>query len=144
MSNIAPVSGVGKNAKRTDLGRVQKIQRNAKIQNAAGGPRGERRALTELSQGGMTAQTASAVSADQTQQAMPGSSRVTPIFAPGSASRPFTDGAGGNTPGKQPEDLLVNMNTPNSASVLARAMHLANPTPYTRRLVEQFDAAGLF
>ena len=36
MSNIAPISGVGKNSKRTDRGMVQKIQRNAKIENASG------------------------------------------------------------------------------------------------------------
>ena len=48
------VSGIGANAKRTDLGNVAKIQRQAKIQRASGGAYGERTALTQLAQGAPT------------------------------------------------------------------------------------------
>ncbi len=62
MSNIAPISGVGKNAKRTDRGMVQKIQRNAKIENASGGSYGERKDMKSLASAESTGKTASAVS----------------------------------------------------------------------------------
>ena len=45
------VSGVGKGARRTDLDRAAKIQRDAKIQNAAGGAYGQRAELQGLAQG---------------------------------------------------------------------------------------------
>jgi hypothetical protein len=141
------VSGVGKNSSRTDknlVERTQSIQRKAKIQNAAGAPQGVRQELQSLTQGDATAQTASAVSADVQQPPVPISQTVTPVFAPGSQNLPFADGAGGNTAGRGPDALLANFNTPNAGSVLARALHLANPTPYTSRLVRQFDDQGMF
>lgn len=141
------VSGVGKNASRTDknlVERTQSIQRKAKIQNATGAPQGVRQELQALTQGDATAQTASAASADIQQPVIPVSQTVTPVFAPGSENLPFADGAGGNTAGRGPDALLANFNTPNPGSVLARALHLANPTPYTSRLVRQFDDQGMF
>ena len=141
------VSGVGKNSSRTDknlVERTQSIQRKAKIQNASGAPQGVRQELQALTQGDATAQTASAVSADIQQPTIPVSQTVTPVFAPGSENLPFADGAGGNTAGRGPDALLSNFNTPNAGSVVARALHLANPTPYTRRLVRQLDDQGMF
>lgn len=141
------VSGVGKNSSRTDknlVERTQSIQRKAKIQNASGAPQGVRKELQSLTQGDATAQTASAVSVDVQQPSVPISQTVTPVFAPGSQNLPFADGAGGNTAGRGPDALLANFNTPNAGSVLARALHLANPTPYTSRLVRQFDDQGMF
>lgn len=141
------VSGIGKKALRTDknlVERTNRIQREAKIQNATGAPQGVRQELESLTQGDATAPTASAVSAGVQQPAVPISKTVTPIFAPGSAHLPFADGAGGNTAGRGPDSLLANLNVPNSGSVLARALHLANPTPYTSRLVRQFDDQGMF
>ena len=141
------VSGVGKNSSRTDknlVERTQRVQREAKIQNATGAPQGVRQELESLTQGDATTQTASAVSAGVQQSVIPVSQTVTPVFAPGSENLPFADGAGGNTAGRGPDALLSNFNTPNAGSVLARALHLANPTPYTSRLVRQFDDQGMY
>ena len=60
MASSVPMPGAMTN--RVDLSRVQKIQRNAKIQNAPGGQYGARNDLQTLAQGAPTPQTASAAS----------------------------------------------------------------------------------
>lgn len=135
------VSGVGKNSSRTDqnlVERTQRVQREATMANASGGPRGSLKTNRELSQGGTMATTASAVSAN------PPMPRSANVFAPGNPNVPFTDGAGGNTPGKSPNDLLSNMNSSDPGSVLIRAMYAANPTPELRRYVEAYNEEGIF
>ena len=135
------VSGVGKNSSRTDqnlVERTQRVQREATMANASGGPRGSLKTNRELSQGGTMATTASAVSAN------PPMPKSTNVFAPGNPNVPFTDGAGGNTPGKGPNDLLSNMNSSDPGSVLIRAMYVANPTPELRRYVEAYNEEGIF
>ena len=141
MSNIAPVSGVGKNAKRTDRGMVQKIQRNAKIQNASGGAYGQRAEMQSIASGASTAPTASAVSA---QPAPRPAVQVTGAFAPGSQDKPFTDGAGGNTAGATPDELMANYQSSDPGAILVRAMYRMYPTPELRRYVEAYNAEGLY
>ena len=141
MSNIAPVSGVGKNAKRTDRGMVQKIQRNAKIQNASGGAYGDRAEMQSIASGASTAPTASAVSA---QPAPRPAVQVTGAFAPGSQDKPFTDGAGGNTAGATPDELMANYQSSDPGAILVRAMYKMYPTPELRRYVEAYNEEGLY
>jgi hypothetical protein len=141
MSNIAPVSGVGKSAKRTDRGMVQKIQRNAKIQNASGGAYGDRAEMQSIASGAATAPTASAASA---QPAPRPAVQVTGAFAPGSQDKPFTDGAGGNTAGATPDELMANYQSSDPGAILVRAMYRMYPTPELRRYVEAYNEEGLY
>jgi hypothetical protein len=139
------VSGVGKNSSRTDrnlVERTQRVQREANMANATGGPIGSAKTNRELSQGGAMATTASAVSANPGMPA-PAINVVSP-FAPGSPDRPDTDGMGGNTPGKSPDDLMVNYNSTDPGSILVRAMYAAYPTPELRRYVEAYNEEGIF
>lgn len=133
------VSGVGANAKRRDLGNVAKIQRSARIDKAAGGPRGERLALSSLTEAGGLPTTGSAVS----QQVELPKTVVTNAFAQGS-SRPLTDGAGGNTDGRGEEALNLGITSPDGGRALAVALFSLYPTPQTRALVEAYDQAGIY
>jgi hypothetical protein len=138
------VSGVGKGSSRTDqnlVERTQRVQREANMANATGGPRGSAKTNREISQGGAMATTASAVSADaMTRSAL----NVVSPFAPGSPNRPDTDGMGGNTAGKTPNDLMANYNSTDAGSILVRAMYAAYPTPELRRYVEAYNEEGIF
>jgi hypothetical protein len=139
------VSGVGKNSSRTDqnvVERTQRVQREATMANATGAPQGSAKINRELSQGGAMARTASAVSANP---AMPTpTTNVVSPFAPGSPDRPDTDGMGGDTPGKGPNDLMANSNSTDAGSILVRAMYAAYPTPELRRYVEAYNEEGIF
>lgn len=136
------VSGVGPNAKRTDLDRARKIQREAKIQNATGGSYRERTELTELAQGAPMPQVNPTVA--------PAPSAVNPLAALGTVDifgpttrpeEPVSAGAtGGDGPG--PEVLPTPVTAPDQLAVLARAMFAADPTPQNRRLVEAFMQEG--
>jgi hypothetical protein len=143
------VSGVGKNASRTDqnvVERTQRVQREATMANATGAPRGSLKTNRELSQGGQMATTASAVSAGyqapNLQVATP--TTVTNAFAPGNPNTPLTDGAGGNTRGAGPEVLNANYISSDPGSILVRAMYLANPSPELRRMVEAYNEEGVY
>jgi hypothetical protein len=139
------VSGVGKNSSRSDqnlVERTQRVQREANMANATGAPRGTAKTNRELSQGGAMATTASAVSANQGMPT-PAINVVSP-FAPGSPNRPDTDGMGGNTAGKSPNDLMANYMASDAGSILARAMYAAYPTPELRRYVEAYNEEGIF
>lgn len=144
MSINQVVSGVGKDSKRTDRNiseRVAKVQREAKIQNAPGGPYSQRTQLENIAQGAST----------ETPQAV-----ITPAPANLVASNvdtsfldqvnpnpgPITDGAPGNTAGRQPEELLPPIDAPDNNALIARAMFMMDPTPQNRRLMESFIQEG--
>lgn len=135
MSNIAPVSGVGKNAKRVDRGMVQKIQRGAKIQNASGGAYGERAEMQSLASGGPTAPTASAVSAGAPAP-MPSVPTVN-AFAPGTQGAPLSSGAKGG-PGVDDTAQQTPVDSFNPDSMFVRAMYAANPD--SRQLMMMVEA----
>lgn len=138
MSNIAPISGVGKNSKRTDRGMVQKIQRDAKIENASGAAYRERKELKSLASGGTTGTTASAVSADAPAPA------ITPVatvnaFAPGTQGVPLSNGAKGG-PGVDDSAQQTPVDSFNPDSMFVRAMYAANPDSYQlMMMVESFN-----
>ena len=136
MSNIAPISGVGKNAKRTDRGMVQKIQRNAKIQNASGGAYGERAEMQSLASGGPTAPTASAASAGAPVPAMPSVPTVN-AFAPGTEGVPLSSGAKGG-PGVDDTAQQTPVDSFNPDSMFIRALYAANPE--SRQLMMMVEA----
>ena len=132
-------SGVGKKAKRTDLDKARKVQRQAKIQNATGGTYGQRAELMDI---------ASGAPMPQAQPSLVGPAQMSPqipsvgIFEPTQRpDEPLTAGlAVGDGPG--PEVLNTPVNAPDQIAVLARAMFAANPTPQLRRLVEAFMQEG--
>ena len=134
----------GKLANRTDKNlsqRTQKIQRNARIENASGGAYGDRAEMQSLASGAPTSTPASAVSA---QPAPRPAVQVTGAFAPGSINKPFTDGAGGNTAGAGPDELMANYQSSDPGAILVRAMYSMYPTPELRRYVEAYNAEGLY
>ena len=142
------VSGVGADSKRTDKNissRVSKIQREAKIQNATGGTYGQSGELTALAQGASTNVPSPTMGAMPTAAPTVNRNPGPPVdvFAPGTPGIPETDGAPGNTPGLQPNQLSVPVAGPNELSVLARAIYASNPTPIWRRIVEAFDEEGV-
>jgi hypothetical protein len=142
MSMIAPVSGVGKAAKRTDLGMAQRVARDAKIQNATGGNYGARTEITALAeaQGVPTTPTASSLGATAPQQVLPNID----IFAPGSGMQgvPLSQGAAGG-PGAGTEVLGTPVTAPDNGSALARALLLANPeSRQLRDIVLGFNEEG--
>jgi len=131
------VSGVGKGARRTDLDRAAKIQREAKMQNAVGGSYGERAELTQLAQGAPMAQ----------GMPMPTAMGTPPvptvgIFEPTQRpNEPITAGVDvGDGPGS--EALMTPVDAPDQLATFARAMYMANPSPQLRRIVEAFEEEG--
>jgi hypothetical protein len=124
MSNIAPISGVGKNAKRTDRGMVQKIQRNAKIQNASGGAYGERAEMQSIASGAPMGTTASAMSAQPAPAAPPIQSIN--AFATGREGMPLSHGAKGG-PGGDDTLQQTPVDSINPDSMFIRALAAANP-----------------
>ena len=142
MSNVAPVAGPARFAKRTDRGRVQRIQRDAKIQNSSNGAYGQRAELQSIASGASTEQQAVPMP-NATQQ--PAIASVTPVGAFEPTQRPnevVTTGAGGMSDGAGEEVLMTPVDAPDQLSVLVRAMYMANPTPQLRRMVEAFDEEG--
>ena len=142
MSMIAPVSGVGKNASRTDLGMAQRVARDAKVENMTGGNYGARKEITSLVQAeGVPAPgTASSLGATAPQQVLPNID----IFAPGSGNQgvPLSQGAAGG-PGAGTEVLGTPVNAPDNGSALARALLLANPeSRQLRDIVLGFNEEG--
>lgn len=133
------VSGVGAGAKRTDLDRARKIQREAKIQNATGGGYGQRAELTQLAQG---APMPSAPAVNVPTVAPKPLIENVGIFEPTQRpNEPITAGLPvGEGPG--PEVLQTPVTAPDQLAVLARAMFAADPTPQNRRLVEAFMQEG--
>jgi len=138
MSMISPVSGPGKFAKREDLSRVKKIQREAKIQNATGGTYGQAAQLQDIASGASTVQPSTIVNPAPAVTPAP-RPRITDMQG---GPEPITQGAPGNTPGAGPEVLSQPVDSPDNAAILARAMFAVNPTPANRRLLEAFFQEG--
>jgi len=126
--------GPGKFARRNDLGNVKKIQRDAKIQESAGGAYGQRAELQGLASGAPMAQAPS--------QSMASAIPTVGAFEP--TQRPSEAVTAGVNAGEGPgsEVLMTPIDAPDQLSVLARAMYMANPTPQLRRIVEAFDEEG--
>lgn len=136
MSNIAPVSGVGKDSERVDLGMVQKIQRNAKIENASGGAYGERKDMKSLASAESTGKTASAVSAGDVVTAGTPVATVN-AFAPGTQGAPLSSGAKGG-PGVDDSVQQIPVDTISPDSMFVRALYAANPD--SRQLMMMVEA----
>jgi hypothetical protein len=130
------VSGVGKNAKRTDNNvseRVSKIQREAKIENSVGGAYTNRQDLTSLA-------TAASTDVPSPSMGTPMVAAPAPInaFAPGSgADRPLSDGSPIG-PGRGIEAQPIPVTTPNPDSIFIRALAKANPE--SRQLMMMVEA----
>jgi hypothetical protein len=133
----------GSMSNRTDknvVERTQRIQRDAKMQNAVGGPSGMRKDLQEIASCSATAPTASAVSSNAQPTGPSVSLPPVNVFGPG-ANAPLSHGApggpgGGNEVLQQPVDAI------DQGSALIRAMYLSNPTPQMRLMVEAFNEEG--
>ena len=142
MKNQEVVSGVGANSNRTDQNissRVSKIQREAKIQNATGLSYGQNKINAELAQGASTnVPMPSSMSAGPAASVRSGSIFDQMNPNPG----PITDGAPGNTDGRQPEELPNPVDAPDNNALIARAMFMLDPTPQNRRNMEAFMAEG--
>jgi hypothetical protein len=139
------VSGTGKDARRTDKNissRVQKIQRDANMKNATGGSYGESLNLQQLSQGASTSMKKPIIT-PTTSRSMPSAGlRMSPLDQMQNNAGPMTDGAPGDTAGRQPYELDQPVDAPDQSAILARAMFAINPTPQNRRLLEAFQQEG--
>ena len=140
------VSGVGAGAKRVDknnVERVQRIQRNAEIQQASGGAYGSRRINEDDVANAPISPTASAVSSNITMPPPP-VAPSTNIFDANDPNDIFTNGAGGNTAGTGPDELMSRFNTHDAGYVLLAAMYQTNPTPEIARMLEAYNEEGIF
>jgi hypothetical protein len=131
------VSGVGKGARRTDLDRAAKIQREAKVQNATGGSYGQRAELTQLAQGAPMAQ-GMAIPTGMGTPPVPTVGIFEPTQRP---NEPITAGVDVG-PGPGSEALMTPVDAPDQLATFARAMYMANPSPQLRRIVEAFEEEG--
>ena len=133
------VSGVGADAKRTDnnvSSRVLKIQNEAKIQNASGGPYESRSNLTSLAGGASTEVNT------PTPSGMPvtnvASTPTVNAFAPGTGDvNPLSDGSRIG-PGRGANAQPIPINTPNPDSIFVRALAASNPE--SRQLMMMVEA----
>ena len=149
MKNQEVVSGVGADAKRVDLNnsnkvteRVKKLQRDAKIQNATGGTYSQATQLQDIASGASTEMPRNVVGAAPGSRNIASSLRMSPLDQMNENPGPITDGAPGNTPGRQPEELPGPIDGPDNNAILARAMFMMDPTPMNRRLLESFLQEG--
>lgn len=139
------VSGVGADAKRTDKNiseRVAKIQREAKIENAPGGTYSQATQLQDLASGASTEMPQAVVGSTPAPRTIASSIRMSSLDQMNENPGPITDGAPGNTPGRQPEELPGPIDGPDNNAILARAMFMMDPTPMNRRLLESFLQEG--
>lgn len=143
------ISGVGRDAKRVDLNnsnkvteRVRKLQREAKIQNATGGTYSQATQLQDIASGASTEMPQAVVGAAPAPRTITSSLRMSPLDQMNENPGPITDGAPGNTAGRQPEELPGPIDGPDNNAILARAMFIMDPTPMNRRLLESFLQEG--
>jgi hypothetical protein len=139
------VSGVGKGARRTDLDRAAKVQRQAKVQNAVGGQYGERAELTQLAQGasmqGSFDPARVRMGEERSMNAAASIPTVGIFERTQRPNEPITAGVdAGDGPGS--EVLMTPVDEPDQLATFARAMYMANPTPQLRRIVEAFEEEG--
>ena len=131
--------GPGVFARRNDLGNVKKIQREGRnIAEASGGAYGERTRNQQLVSGAPTAVATDVIPGGPMISGLPN----TEVFAPGTSGKPLSEGANGG-PGAGTEVLEMPLTEQNLGASLARAMYLANPTPYLQLLVEAFNEEGI-
>ena len=146
MATPQEVSGVGAGSKRVDknnVERVQRIQRNAQIQQASGGAYGDRMRNESDVANAAISPTASAVSSNITMPPPP-APPSTNIFDANDPNDIFTNGAGGNTAGTNSDVLNARFNTHDAGYVLLAAMYQMNPTPELARLLEAYNEEGIF
>lgn len=148
--NVAPIAMPNQQSNRTDKGlvqRVQKVQRDAKLNRASGGAYNARNTMNSLTVGTDMPTTGSAVSKDiNVAPPTRTGSGVTPVgmFEPGSAmsGTPYSDGSPYG-PGETSTNIPAPQ-APDNGSALARAMLLANPTnPQLVAIVQAYNEAGL-
>jgi hypothetical protein len=136
------VSGVGKGARRTDLDRAARIQRDAKIQNATNGAYGQRAELEGLAQGAPMQGSFDPARVRMGEERSMNAAASIPtvgIFEP--TRRPEESLTAGVDVGDGPgsEVLMTPVDAPDQLSTFVRAMYMANPTPQLRRMVEAFE-----
>lgn len=136
------VSGVGKNSSRSDqnlVERVQRVQRDAKIQNASGASYSTRTNNEQLAQGTINTPTASSVTG---QQEYVNPIKAIPATAYSNTNVPLSQaapgGPGDNTGMAEPVDAI------DPGSITARALLMANPnSAQLRALVEAYNELGM-
>lgn len=148
---VAPIAMPGGMSNRTDKGlvqRVQKVQRDAKLNRAAGGEYNSRNTANSLMVGTDIATTGSAVTSGvqlPNINTTGGASALPPVdlMARGNAGTvPYSEGSPFG-PGKTSSNY-PNVEFPDSGSALARAMLAQNPTnPQLFAIVQAFNEAGL-
>jgi hypothetical protein len=140
------VSGVGAGAKRVDknnVERVQRIQKNAQIQNASGGAYGDRIRNEGLVQQAPIDVPKPAMGMPEAQANVRPPMPSSDIFAPTSHNNPLSDGVDGG-PGAGSNVLQTPVDSIDQGSVFARAMLAANPNSrQLRMMVEAFNELGI-
>lgn len=148
--NVAPIAMPGGMSNRTDKGlveRVQKVQRDAKLNRAAGGAYNERNTVNSLvTEGGMST-TGSAVSQNIPAAAMPpipaSSLPSVNAFDQGNAGASFYSEGSPLGPGKTSTNF-PSIEAPDNGSALARALLIQNPTnSQLVAIVQAYNEAGM-
>jgi len=122
------VSGVGAGAKRVDknnVERVQRIQKNAQIQQASGGAYGDRLRNESFVQQAPTDVSTPTMGMPSTQTPV-NRGPSSDIFAPTTHNNPLSDGVDGG-PGADSSGQQTPVDDIDQGSILARAMLAANP-----------------
>jgi hypothetical protein len=138
MAITEKVSGMGADASRTDKNlseRVARVQRDAKMQNASGGPYRSRADLTSIAGGASTNVPSVNMNTGTPVSQIPSVN----AFAPGSGRDgvPLSDGAQYG-PGRGSETQPLPASAPNPDSIFVRAMAAANPE--SRQLMMMVEA----
>jgi hypothetical protein len=131
MANDAIVSGPSQFAKRVDKNKYTQIE------DMASGKYGDRKSLRETGAG--ASMDVPTVQVGSPLPAVPVMKNV-PATAPSNESTIMNGVNAGD--GSGPESIIPPIDSPDAASILARAMYLANPSPQTRRNLEAFYAEG--
>jgi len=149
--NVAPIAMPAGMSNRTDKGlvqRVQKVQRDAKLNRAAGGAYNERNTVNSLvTEGGMpTTGSAVSVNAPLPPPPPPIPASAIPsvnVFAEGNADTvPYSEGSPFG-PGKTSTNIPM-VEAPDMGSALARALLAQNPTnPQLVAIVQAYNEAGM-
>lgn len=150
--NVAPIAMPGKASNRTDKGlveRVQKVQRDAKLNRASGGEYNVRNTLNSLTTNTGMPTTGSAVSQDVSIPAASiptGNAGIPQVgaFEPGTASEgnPYSQGSPWGDGATSTNIPMID--APDMGSALARALLAQNPTnPQLVAIVQAYNEAGM-
>jgi len=149
--NVAPIAMPGKASNRTDKGlveRVQKVQRDAKLNRASGGEYNVRNTLNSLTTNTGMPTTGSAVSKDVVvpTPSTTGNSAAIPqvnAFERGSAANvPYSEGSPWGDGANSTNIPMID--APDMGSALARALLAQNPTnPQLVAIVQAYNEAGI-